>query len=171
MELQSDISKKDIADALILLMKKKDYNKITNKEITDKAGLSHITIYRNFKNKDEILKYYIDEITNDFIKRKQVNYDSNNLKNYLITLFTHLKEKEDIGILLYKANCIHYIKDEFDKIFYNKANNKKEQYNYYFISGGLYNIYYIWLTNGCKESPTEIANMFMDFYIQKGDNT
>lgn len=170
MELQSDISKKDIADALILLMKKKDYNKITNKEITDKAGLSHITIYRNFKNKDEILKYYLDLITNDFIKSKQVNYDPKHFREYLITLFTHLKEKEDIGILLYKANCIHYIKDEFDKILNNKAQNKKEQYNYYFISGGLYNIYYIWLVNGCIETPIEIADMFMDFYIQKGNN-
>jgi len=168
MELQSDISKKYITDALILLMKKKNYNKITNKEITDKAGLSHITIYRNFKNKDEILKFYVDEITNDFIKRKQIHYDPNNFREYLIILFTHLKEKEDIGLLLYKANCIHYIKDEFDKIFFRKAQNTKEQYHYYFISGGLYNIYYNWLVHGCKESPQEIADMFMDFYILKG---
>ncbi len=170
MELQSDISKKDIADALILLMKKKDYNKITNKEITDKAGLSHITIYRNFKNKDEIIKYYLDVITNEFIKNKKVNYSPDNFKEYLITLFTHLKEKEDIGILLYKANCIHYIKDEFDKIFFSKAKNRKEQYNYYFISGGLYNIYYNWIISGCKELPSEMADMFMDFYILKGNN-
>lgn len=169
MELQSDISKRDIADALILLMKKKEYSKITNKEITDKAGLSHITIYRNFKNKDEILKYYLDEITNEFIKNKKVNYSPDNFRDYLITLFTHLKEKEDIGMLLYKANCIHFIKDEFDKIFFNKAITKKEQYNYFFISGGLYNIYYNWLTNHCKETPTEIADMFMDFYILKGN--
>ena len=60
MELQSDKSKKDIADALISLMKKKDFNKITNKDITNRAGLSHITIYRNFKNKDE-KAVYIDE--------------------------------------------------------------------------------------------------------------
>ena len=57
MELQSDRSKKDIADALISLMRKKDFNKITNKDITNRAGLSHITIYRNFNNKDEIVKY------------------------------------------------------------------------------------------------------------------
>lgn len=170
MELQSDISKKDIADALILLMKKKDYSKITNKEITDKAGLSHITIYRNFKNKDEIIKYYLDDITNEFIKRKKVNYDPNHFREYLIVLFTHLKDKEDIGLLLYKANCIHFIKEEFDKIFFNKAKTLKEQYNYYFISGGLYNIYYNWLINGCKETPEEIADMFMNFYILKGNN-
>ncbi|MCI9434532.1 MAG: TetR/AcrR family transcriptional regulator [Bacilli bacterium] len=164
MELQSNISKKYLAEALILLMKKKDYNKITNKDITDKAGLSHITYYRNFKNKEEIIKYYLDEITNEFIKSKKVNYNPAFFKDYIITLFTHLKEKEDIGLLLYKANCIHFIKDEFDKIFYNKAKNKKEEYNYRFIAGGLYNVYYSWLINGCIETPKEIALMFLDFF-------
>lgn len=167
MELQSEISKKYIVEALILLMKKKEYSKITNKEITDKAGLSHITIYRNFKNKDEIIKYYLDEITNEFIESKKVNYDPNHFKEYLIILFTHLKDKEDIGLLLYKANCIHFIKDEFDKIFFNKAKSLKEQYNYFFISGGLYNVYYNWLISGCKETPEELADMFMDFFTLK----
>lgn len=167
MELQSEFSKKDIADALIILMKKKDYNKITNKEITDKAGLSHITIYRNFKSKEEIVKYYLDQITNEFIKEKKVNYSPDNFKEYLVVLFTHLKEKQEICNILYKANLIYLIKDEFDKIFYNKATNKSEQYNYYFIAGGLYNVFYNWLVHGCKETPLEIANMFMDFYILK----
>lgn len=170
MELQSDISKKDIAEALILLMKKKDYSKITNKEITDKAGLSHITIYRNFKSKDEIIKYYLDLITNEFIKNKKVNYNPDNFKEYLIVLFTHLREKKEICDILYKANLIYLIKDEFDRIFYNKAKSKNEQYNYCFISGGLYNVFYNWLIHDCKETPKEIANMFMNFYILKGDN-
>lgn len=165
MELQSELSKRYIAEALIILMKNKDFAKITNKDITDKAGFSHITVYRNFKNKTDIIKYYLDSITNEFIENKNVNYDPNNFRDYLIVLFTHLKEKEDIGILLYKANLIYLIKEEFDKIFYNKAQNTKEQYHYYFISGGLYNIYYNWLVNGCKETPEEIADMFMDFYI------
>lgn len=169
MELRSEQSKKYLAESLIYLMGKKEFSKITNKEITNRAGLAAITIYRNFKSKNEIIKYYLDDITNEFIRKKKVDYNPNHFKEYLIALFTHLKEKEDIGILLYKANMIHLIKDEFDKIFYDKAKNKKEQYNNYFVSGGLYNIYYNWLICGCKETPKEIADMFMDFYILKGD--
>ena len=165
MELQSDFSKKCLSEALILLMKKKDFNLITNKDITEKAGLSHITIYRNFKKKEDILKYYLDEITKDFIKSKKVNYSPNHFIAFIIVLFTHLKEKENIGLLLYKANCLHFIKDEFDKIFIGKAKNKKEEYNFRFVSGGLYNIYQYWLLNGSLEAPEEIADMFMDFYI------
>lgn len=164
MELRSELSKKYIAESLIYLMRKKDFADITNKDITDKAGLSHITYYRNFSSKEDIIKYYLDDITNEFIKKKKVNYNPSHFKEYLITLFSHLKEQEEIGLLLYKANLIHYIKDEFDKIFSNKARNKKEEYNYYFVSGGLYNIYYNWLISGCKETPEELADMFMDFF-------
>lgn len=164
MELRSELSKKYIAEALISLMKKKKYSSITNKDITDRAGLSHITYYRNFSSKDEIIKFYLDDITNNFIREKKVDYKPEHFKEYIITLFRHLKATEEIGILLYKANLIHYIKDEFDKIFYNKATNKKEQYNYYFVAGGLYNIYYNWLINGCQETPEELSNMFMDFF-------
>ncbi|MCI8778581.1 MAG: hypothetical protein HFI87_05475 [Bacilli bacterium] len=49
-------------------------------------------------------------------------------------------------------------------MFYNKAKNKKEEYNYRFIAGGLYNVYYSWLINGCIETPKEIALMFLDFF-------
>ena len=45
MELQSDRSKKDIADALISLMKKKDFNKITNKDITNRHKYCRIKFF------------------------------------------------------------------------------------------------------------------------------
>lgn len=163
MQLRSELSKRYIAESLIALMNKKDYSKITIRDITDKAGLSQMAYYRNFNSKDEIIKYHLDSITNDFIKRTNIVFDFNNLNNYLITLFTHLEEQKELGITLLKNNLIHYVKDEFDKIFKNKSLSLKEEYNYYFISGGLYNIYYYWLKNGCKESPKELANMFLDF--------
>lgn len=169
MELQSDLSKKYIAEALIFLMKKKDYSSITNKEITDKAGLSHITIYRNFKNKDDIIKYYLNNITDNFIKTSKILYTPNDFTGYIIKLFTHLEKNKDIAILLYQANMIHYLKDEFDRIFLAKATNSNEIYYYAFVSGGLYNLYYYWINNNFKETPQELASIFNNFYISKGD--
>lgn len=170
MELRSDLSKKYISEALIYLMKKKDYSSITNKDITDKAGLSHITIYRNFNSKDEIIKYYLDTITEDFIRESNITYSPNNFRDYIITLFTHLQKNKDIALLLYKANMLHYLKDEFDKIFLAKAHNLNEEYHYSFVSGGLYNVYYYWIKNNYKETPEELSKIFSEFYILKGDS-
>ena len=96
MELKSDLSKEYIADALIDLMRKKDFSSITNKEITDRAGLSHITIYRNFKNKEEIVKYYLNNV---FSKWK---WDDKN--NIAFNIFSFFQENKEIIDLLYKAH-------------------------------------------------------------------
>ena len=65
---------------------------------------------------------------------------------------------------------IHYLKDKFDRIFLAKGTTQTQKYHYAFISGGLYNLYYYWIKNNCKETPNELANMFNDFYILKGDS-
>lgn len=163
-------SKNEIAESLLSLMKKKEFSSITNKNITDNAGLSHITIYRHFNSKDDIIKYYLDNITDNFIKTSKIIYTPNNFTNYIVKLFTHLENYKDIGILLYNANMIHYLKDEFDRIFLAKAHNSDEEYKYSFLSGGLYNLYYYWIKNNCKETPQELATIFSDFYIYKGDS-
>jgi len=170
MDTRIEETKKAIAESLISLMKKKNFSSITNKNITDKAGLSHITIYRHFNSKDDIIKYYLDTITDNFIKTSKIIYTPNNFTDYIIRLFTHLESYKDIGILLYKSDMIHYLKDEFDRIFLAKAKNFDETYHYAFISGGLYNLYYYWIKDDFKETPQELANIFKDFYISKGDS-
>lgn len=158
-----------ITEGLLKLMEKNHYEDITITDITKKAGVNRVTFYRNFISKDEVIKLYLDDITDKFIEQSNIIYDPNNFDKYLITLFNHLMATKEIGTILYKANMIHYIKEEFDRIFSSKASNQKEQYNYYFIAGGLYNIYFYWIKSGCKETPTELANMFIDFYILKGN--
>lgn len=81
-----------------------------------------------------------------------------------------MKKNKDLGYLLYNANIIYFLKDEFDRIFLAKANDHNEEYHYAFISGGLYNLYYYWIKNNCKETPQELAKIFNGFYILKGDS-
>ncbi len=170
MDTRIEESKKLIAESLISLMKKKEFTFITNKDITDNAGLSHITIYRHFDSKDDIIKYYLDNITDNFIKTSKIIYTPNNFTSYIVKLFTHLEKNKDIAILLYNADMIHYLKNEFDRIFLAKAKNSNEIYYYAFVSGALYNLYYYWIKNNFKETPQELANIFNDFYISKGDS-
>lgn len=162
-------SKEAISNSLMQLLNEKEYFKITIQDIVDRAKVSRMAFYRNFNNKDEIIKYYLDNITDNFIKSSKIIYDPNNFSTYIIKLFTHLENNKDIGILLYKANMFHYLKDEFDRIFLSKANSQSEEYLYAFLSGGLYNIYYYWIKNNCKETSQELANIFDNFYISKGD--
>lgn len=155
MQLQSDLSKGYIAEALILLMRKKDFSLITNKNITDKAGVSHITIYRNFSNKEEIVKYYLKNMFNDWKLRWK---DDENIAYQIFSFFCIHK---DIIELLYKANLQFllisnileingYEKDEPPAIAYSKVTVA------YLIFGWCDE----WYKRGMLETPEEMARLF-----------
>ena len=149
---KSTQSKEAISNSLMQLLKEKEYFKITIQDIVDRAKVSRMAFYRNFNDKDEIIKYYLDNITDNFIKSSKIIYDPNNFSTYIIKLFTHLENNKDIGILLYKAN------------------SQSEEYHSAFLSGGLYNIYYYWIKNNCKETPKQLSAIFTEFYILKGNS-
>lgn len=163
MELRSELSKKYLSEALILLLKNKSYENITIQEIVDKAGLSRMAYYRNFESKDDIIKYYLDSITFDFIRESNIVYNPDNISEYIELLYTHLLKYKKLGQLLLKNNLIYHVKNCFDLIFKNKSNDN-DIYLYYFISGGLYNIYLHWLENDCAETPKELSRLFTDFF-------
>lgn len=159
----------DITNALLKLMKNHNFNELTIVDIVNEAKVSRVSFYRNFTSKEDVIKKYLDEITNNFIKESQIHNYRNDLKIYLTILFTHLKNNVNFANVLLKANIVHFIKDEFDKMFSKDIINYKTAYGPYFFSGGIYNVYYYWLSNGCMETPEEISNIIVSFIEQKGN--
>lgn len=164
MESRSDLSKQYLSEAMLALLKNHEYTDITIQDIVEKAGLSRMAYYRNFHAKDEILKYYLDQITDFFILEEKPQYDPSRFRDYVFTLFSHLTRQKELGALLLKAGLIHFVWDEFNRIFDNKSTDEREHCHNCFLAGGLYNIYVRWLETGCKASPEEIADMLADFF-------
>ncbi len=78
-------------------------------------------------------------------------------------LFNHLEKNKDYAILIYKANLTHLLKNEFENRILKIYEKEYGIYKSYFLAGGIFNVYYYWLMNGCKESPDTIANKLVDF--------
>jgi AcrR family transcriptional regulator len=68
-----DTVKEAIVIALIELMKERDINSISIKDIVEKAGVGRSSFYRNFNNKEEILLLY--RRTNLNVKRSVAFYN------------------------------------------------------------------------------------------------
>lgn len=64
--------------------------------------------------------------------------------------------------MIYKANLIHLLKSEFENKLLAIHQKEYDNYKSYFLAGGIFNVYYFWLVNGCKESSEEIANKLVD---------
>lgn len=152
-----------ITNALFDLMKKKKYEDISITEITNKAGVGRVSFYRNFNSKEEIIKNWIEDTTYHFLKESNINYKKDSTKDFFTKLFTHLEKYKENAMLIYKANLTHLLKNEFESRILKIYENEYGSYKSYFLAGGIFNVYYFWLINGCKESPEEIANKLVGF--------
>lgn len=151
-----------IINALFTLMKSKKYDDISITEITNKAGVGRVSFYRNFNSKEDIIKRWIEDTTNNFLKSSDINFKKDSTKDYFIKLFNHLEKYKEESFLIYKANLIYLLKSEFENKLLSIHQKEYDNYKSYFLAGGIFNVYYFWLINGCKESSEEIANKLVD---------
>lgn len=161
---KSEYSKKCISEALIRLLKTNSYSSLTIQQIVDEAQVSRMAYYRNFNSMDDILKYYLDSITDDYIARTQLRFINHDLTDYFRTLLRHLMDYREIGLLLVRAGLFDMLRMEFDRGFsiMNPEESKETRYQYYFNAGGMCNVYYHWLVNGCLESHEELTSIMVN---------
>ena len=155
-----------ITDALLLLMRKRDYRDISITEICKKAGVTRMSFYRNFESKEDILKKWIGAITNDFLIASGISYKKDSGREYFVKLFSHMEQYKDICTALWKADLLYIVKEQFDKVFLTVYKNEYHDYKSYFLSGGIYNVFLLWLVNGCRESPSELADDLENILIK-----
>jgi AcrR family transcriptional regulator len=90
-----------IFEALMVLMDKKPYEKITISDITEKAGIARQTFYRNYDDKDDVLYEYA---------RNTMNTD------FLSIERNHDPQKQDAIILTFNYNYMIKHRKELKKI-------------------------------------------------------
>lgn len=146
-----------ITEALFILMKKQDFSKITITDITTKAGVGRVSFYRNFESKEDVIKKHLDKITDRFIEQMNFDFRRDTHKFYIKGLFLHLESQKELIETLRKADLLFLIKEEFDRAFLKRADEKTPEYACYMVAGAYYNLFYYWAINGYKETPEELA--------------
>lgn len=143
--------------ALIQLMEKKDFNDISITELTKRAGVGRVSFYRNFEDKTDVLKKYLNDIQYEFMVSREANRRDSNFTEYITELFTHLYNYKELAILLLKADMFYLVKEQFDYVYNKLKTTAKEEPALFFLSGGLYNAFYYCASNNFTVSPREIA--------------
>jgi AcrR family transcriptional regulator len=151
-----------ITNSLFELMKVKPYNDISITEITDKAKVNRVSFYRNFTSKEDIIDKWIKFTTQNFLSKSDISYQKDSTLDYFTKLFTHLEKYKTEAMLIYNANLFNLLKNEFDNNLINLHKKEYSNYKSYFLAGGIFNVYYFWLINGCKETPHQVAEKLVD---------
>lgn len=159
------LARECIVTALMQLLKEKPLSAISVSELTERAGVSRMTYYRNYQSKEDIFSSYLEEALTDYQQEarrlsldRQI-YDSANLyhcfsyfekhKEFLDSLF-----KSGLGHLLLSA-ISRYIIDSW----YRPEDGMETYYGLQAFAGALYNLYISWSSNGSKETPEEMVRL------------
>lgn len=156
---RSRFTKDCIVQSLLNLMEEQSFASISIQNIVDSAGVSRMAYYRNFSSKEDILRYHISTVSQDFISHWE-KAKPKDFQEYLVLLFEHLLNLKDLGLKLQKAGMLYLSKEAFDKVSLSYSKDTKSFYNFSFFSGGLFNIYEHWLKRGCKETPKQLSGFF-----------
>ncbi len=158
-------SKEKIERAFIELLQKREIKEITVSDIIKNTGLNRSTFYANYIDIFDLADKAREILENEF-SNLFADYDYFNERTGALKMFTHIKENQ----LFYKTYFKLCYDDKHLVSIYDKKRAEKEhidtnlKYHIEFFRNGLIAIIKLWLSNGCKESPEEMAEVLKQEY-------
>lgn len=159
-------TKQDFIYAFCDYYKEMPVEKITVKEIAQKAGYSRVTFYNYFKDPYDLLSYIEEEFTSHITKEINHNIKEDKiLDNFLFTFDKLINENELYSqILLNNPNNSHFLNHLKDslipilmKSFGISSDNKKAVYAFEFYIPGVISLISHWIKNKEEISLEELA--------------
>ena len=156
--------------SLLLLMQKKDFEDISITVLTEKAGVSRMSFYRNYQSKEEILTDACQNLMNELIE--EMNKTSFDIREFFVNLFTLFRDNQLLFASVQKAG----LGEAFQNHFLKNAQNLLEQllgkpintplsyYSFSYRMGGLFQTLRTWIQGGFRESPEKMADILCQLF-------
>lgn len=157
-------SKEWIATALLNLMEEKPYRQINVSELAQRADLARRTFYRHFKTIDDVMDFYLDKINDEFISFANANTPPKiELSHAIFLHFTFWEKYRSFLSLLKENDLLFRLLQKFVLGVQTKMSgrvlSRKEEYIYFFVTGGQWNLLIQWVEDGAKFTPQEMAEI------------
>ncbi len=146
-------SKRRITEALLELMEKTPFSKISIKDIVEVAGLTRQTFYHNFETKEEVLLSCLDDHFNRYLQYL-LNRNIDNWEDVICCFFRYWQEHADFIFLLMKNDLVFLLSSKMPNYFENLRKlyfsqtevDEQEAWLWYaFVSGALTSTLVAWL--------------------------
>jgi len=157
--------KKCLRDSYFLLLSEKSTENISISEIVKLAGLSRMSFYRYYQTKDDIVRQYIDDSSQEFIEELKINP----IKTPQVPaamIFSYFRSNKSRIKIIIEQGLFHLFFESFSKFLQEsnlvidskpKISEENLQYYYQYTSGGILNLIQGWVSGGMKESDEEMA--------------
>ena len=160
METKDTLTRNYIFEALYELLSRRNINEINVSEICEKAGVSRMSFYRNFKSKEDLMKQSLNLIVSH-LQELIKNVDVKNEYTVIKCFFETFKVYKTFLVTLSNSPIAKSLTDlTKSKLIENLPEdkfNKTAKYLPVFYYSAIISVMFEWLNNNCEESPEEMA--------------
>lgn len=161
-----------IFEALMLLLDQKKYEDITISELAEKAGVSRMTYYRTYENKEDVVVQFLnsrtDELLKEFDKKSGDDYE------WFKSIFQEILNNQEVTYKILRTPQLCAVAlEHFNKFaqtiiprIYERSGYNTDINHIVYETGGFIFLMSRWVLNGCHESPEAMAKLLYQ-YIHK----
>ena len=171
-DIRTKYTKKIIRECFFELLKEKPLNRITVKEICEKADINRTTFYRYYKDPFDLMEQIQNEMLAAFRSHAKATMPID-MKSALEAMFSAVIHNQEMYLVLISDNAdrsfvrrmiletYDLFKDSLAKKYPFFSDNQR-RWMYYYIAQGSVSITIDWLNRGMKETPAEMATFIAE---------
>jgi AcrR family transcriptional regulator len=176
MDRRVEKSKNAIMEALIELMKEKDFDKITVNEIAELANVNRGTIYLHFEDKFDLLNYCIKTHLDQLFKQCTMGVDTSQSspKSGMLEICNYLKQNiyfyqlllKKRGTPAFRDQLLHRIQEMLQEQL-NKSGIYQDTNNeilIQFISSATVGVLEWWIINSMPSSADDMVDQLWEIF-------
>lgn len=151
--------------ALLRLLEKEKYTKITVKDICREADLSRQTFYQMFDSKDEVMEYHFSNLFAGF-RENCGDFEGIRCQDLAVQFFKFFYDERSFVRLLIDNNMTYLLEKEFERYLpqidiFRKINVTEEypDYSVAFVAGALTQTLIHWFNSGFKPDISRVSTL------------
>jgi len=163
-------SETKIEKSFVEMLQERELKNISVSDICKQTGLNRSTFYANYADIYDLADKLRAKLENEFTELFS-DYDRINEADGALRMFTHIRDNQ----LFYKTYFKLCYDDNHRVVIYDVKRAEKEnmskniKYHVAFFRAGFETIMKMWLANGCKETPEEMADILKREYRGRRD--
>jgi AcrR family transcriptional regulator len=154
------LARECIVEAMIKLIYEKPLSAITISELTEKAGVSRMTFYRNYGSKEDVWKDELADILERYAGESMaqhpggIYYDREHMLHCFSYFYTYREFLDGLFTCGFGDIFLKYM-----TVYMLKAWSGYDRYKLQAFAGVLYALYISWSQGGYRESAEQMADL------------
>lgn len=164
-EENQKLTRESLETALLLLLKKKDFDKLSITEIINKAGVSRNSFYRNYGSKENLVNSIVEGKLKALQQQVEPLFLTNPTLFYRIC-FQYFESEKGFYQHLLRHHFKYMINDFFYSVQDNahQENNDQQYYRNIVIAQGASGLICHWLAHDCPQSAEKMTQIALNIF-------